>query len=407
MELKLSIRRDKAAARDAPTQQLMDLLGLHGVSSDKLSEATYFACMKVLAESVGKLPLKLLRRVKGAGVQRAYAHPLYFTVGNRPNPYMTATHFWSTIEYNRNEHGNAYAWIIGAGSQTTLWPLPSKNVQIWADDGGIWGAANAIWYVFTDPQTGKLFKIPHDSVLHLRTSSSFDGVTGRPVREILADTLDGNLKAQAMLNGAYENGFIGKAVLQHTGNLSKESEKAYAQHIEQFVTGEDALQKIIPIAYGTTLQPVNAKLADNQFVELKRYSALQIAAAFGIKPNQINDYEKSSYASAEAQQLAFYVDTMLYILKQYEEELGYKLLTDEERAQGYYFKFNVAAVLRADQKTQTESLRNAVQGSLYTPNEARALLDMEAKPGGDRLLANGNMIPVDEVGKQWEKGGKE
>lgn len=56
---------------------------------------------------------------------------------------------------------------------------------------------------------------------------------------------------------------------------------------------------------------------------MKKYSALQIASAFGIKPNQIGDYEKSSYASSEAQQLSFYVDTMLYILKQYEE--GIKL----------------------------------------------------------------------------------
>ena len=66
----------------------------------------------------------------------------------------------------------------------------------------------------------------------------------------------------------------------------------------------------------------------------------KIAAAFGIKPNQINDYEKSSYANSEMQQLSFYVDTELFILKQYEEELNYKLLTDSEIKEGYFFKFN-------------------------------------------------------------------
>ena len=45
--------------------------------------------------------------------------------------------------------------------------------------------------------------------------------------------------------------------------------------------------------------------------------------------------KKSSYASAEAQQLSFYVDTLLYILKQYEEELNYKLLSREEIDNGY------------------------------------------------------------------------
>ena len=145
------------------------------------------------------------------------------------------------------------------------------------------------------------------------------------------------------------------------------------------------------------------KLSDNQFVDLRKYSALQIAAAFGIKPFQINDYEKSSYANAEAQNLTFYVDTLLYILKQYEEECTFKLLSPDDQADGVYCKFNVSVILRADKKTQIDSLRTAVSGAIYTPNEARALLDREAKPGGDELYANGNIIPVTMAGQQYAK----
>ena len=50
-----------------------------------------------------------------------------------------------------------------------------------------------------------------------------------------------------------------------------------------------------------------------------------------MKPNQINDYSKSSYANSELQQLSFYVDTELFVIKQYEEEINYKMLTDEEQ----------------------------------------------------------------------------
>ena len=86
--------------------------------------------------------------------------------------------------------------------------------------------------------------------------------------------------------------------------------------------------KIIPVPLGMKLTPLDIKLSDSQFIELKKYSALQIAAAFGIKPNQINDYTKSSYSNSEMQQLSFLTDTMLFVLKQYEEEVNYKLLTD-------------------------------------------------------------------------------
>nr|DAO08728.1 MAG TPA: portal protein [Caudoviricetes sp.] len=385
-------------------QQLIDFLNIGTVDKSKLSEATYFACLKVLGETLGKLPLKLLQQTEKGGVEKAYRHPLYSVAGMRPNPYMTAAHFWSTVEYNRNHHGNAYVWIRGAGTGTTLWILPSDSVRVWVDDGGVWGAKNAVWYVFTHTGDGKQYKIPSDSMLHFRTSTSFDGILGKPVRDILSDTLDGNQTAQAMLNKAYESGFTGKAVLQYTGEMSKKNEAKYGERIQEFLDGTNPkLKNIIPVAFGTQLTPFSTKLADNEFLGLKKYSALQIAAAFGIKPNQINDYEKASYAAAEQQQLAFYVDTLLYILKQYEEELTYKLLSEDEVSAGMYFKFNVAVILRADQKTQVETLKNAVQGSIYTANEARALLDKEAMPGGDQLMANGTMVPLTEIGAAYRQ----
>lgn len=383
-------------------QQLIDFLGLQGTKEDALSEATYFACLKVLSESVGKLPLKLLKHDENGGVVTARGHPLYFALHDRPNPYMTSTTFWSTMEQNRNHYGDAYAWIKGAGTKTSLWILPSNEVEIWYDDQKILSDVPDIFYIYS--HGGKLYKFSSEQIIHLKTSSSFDGIKGIPVREQLKTTVTGNIKAQKMLNQMYKSGFTAKAVVQYTADLSEENRKKFKEKIEDFA-GSDLDDKeaksIIPIPFGTNLTPLNIKLADNQFIEVKKYSALQIASAFGIKPNQIGDYEKSSYASSEAQQLSFYVDTMLYILKQYEEELNYKLLSREEIDNGYYFKFNVAVILRADLKTQIETLSQAVANFIYTPNEARALLDKPSLPGGDKLLGNGASIPVELAGSQY------
>lgn len=383
-------------------QQLIDFLGLQGTKEDALSEATYFACLKVLSESVGKLPLKLLKHDENGGVVTARGHPLYFALHDRPNPYMTSTTFWSTMEQNRNHYGDAYAWIKGAGTKTSLWILPSNEVEIWYDDQKILSDVPDIFYIYS--HGGKLYKFSSEQIIHLKTSSSFDGIKGIPVREQLKTTVTGNIKAQKMLNQMYKSGFTAKAVVQYTADLSEENRKKFKEKIEDFA-GSDLddkeVKSIIPIPFGTNLTPLNIKLADNQFIEVKKYSALQIASAFGIKPNQIGDYEKSSYASSEAQQLSFYVDTMLYILKQYEEELNYKLLSREEIDNGYYFKFNVAVILRADLKTQIETLSQAVANFIYTPNEARALLDKPSLPGGDKLLGNGASIPVELAGSQY------
>lgn len=366
------------------------------------SEATYFACMKVLTESIGKLPLKLLQYNENHGIITARDHPLYKILHDRPNPYMTATTFWSTVEFNRNHYGNAYVWIQGAGRKMKLWILPSEAVEVWYDDAKLLSDIPDIYYLYSSGS--KVYRFGSEEILHFKTSNSLDGVLGIPVRDQLKMTISGNVKAQKLMNRMYDSGFTAKAVLKYTGSLNDDLTDAFVKGIEKYAKGElrdEGIENIIPIPLGADLQPLNIKLADNQFVEVKQYSALQIASAFGIKPYQIGDYTKSSYASAEAQQLSFYVDTLLYIVKQYEEELTYKLLTDDEMERGLHAKFNVAVILRADLRTQIETLSTAVNSFIYTPNEARAFLDLESKEGGDELLGNGASIPVRYAGAQY------
>lgn len=405
LQTALRIVLNKSDRETVELNNLYKFLGIDTKTDEKvLSEATYFACLKILSEAIGKMPLKLLRYNSKNGVITMRKHDLYNILHDRPNPYMTATSFWSTVEYNRNHWGNAYVWIQGAGKNLKLWILPSENVEVWYDDAKALADQPDIYYLYS--AGNKLYKFGSEEILHFKSSNSFDGILGISVQDQLKNTIGGSVKSQKMLNKMYESGFTAKAVLQYTGSLSDENTKAFVAGIESYAKGDlrdDGIENIIPIPLGSTLTPLNVKLADNQFIEVKQYTSGQIAAAFGIKPYQYNDLTKSSYASAEAQQLSFYVDTLLYIIKQYEEELSYKLLTPEEIVQGYHFKFNVAVILRADLATQINTLSTGVSNFIYTPNEARAMLDLEAKEGGDRLLGNGASIPVELAGTQYLK----
>ena len=393
---------------DRQTIELNNLYKFLGIDPDTdekvLSEATYFACLKILSEAIGKMPLKLLRYTEKNGVVTMRDHYLFKILHDRPNPYMTATSFWSTVEYNRNHYGNAYVWIQGAGEKMKLWILPSEQVQVWYDDAKALADQPDIYYLYS--AGSKIYKFGSEEILHFKSSNSLDGIVGISVQDQLKSTIGGSIKSQKMVNKMYESGFTAKAVLKYTGSLSDANVQTLVQNIESYAKGElkdEGVENVIPIPLGFNLTPLNVKLADNQFIEVKQYTSSQIAAAFGIKPYQYNDLSKSSYASVEAQQLSFYVDTLLYIIKQYEEELTYKLLTPDEITQGYHFKFNVAVLLRADLATQINTLSTGVSNFIYTPNEARAMLDLEAKEGGDRLLGNGASIPVDLAGTQYMK----
>lgn len=417
---KRKVKKEKAAEKPpeeavwnrASLLELGRLLGIDPSQYDRgrLSEVTYFACLKILSEAVAKLPLSLQRTSENGGVEEAVRSPFYHAVKVRPNPFMTPSIFWGATENNRNHFGNAYAYIKRENGRVELYPLSSECMSVRLPENRRITSLRDVIYEYTFPETGEIVRLPSERVLHFKTSTTFGGLLGVPVRMKLQMSLDGAKDSQAVLNELYKNNMTARAVVQYAGTqeINSELSRQFIRQMDNYAHGrEQASKNFIPIPYGTTVTPLNLRLTDEQFLELRKYTALQIASAFGIKPNQLNDYEKASYANSEAQQLAFYAETMLAILKQYEEELNFKLLTEEQIAQGYRFKFNVAAVLRGDTKAQVESLCQGIASGLYTPNEARRMLDLPAKEGGDRIYFNGSNIAVEDAGAQYGAGGSE
>lgn len=400
---------EKSAGRIGIDEQWMRLAEFLGIDSDMpaeaRNEATYYTCLKILSEGVGKLPINLMYETEKAGIRQAIEHPLYDTFRTRPNPYMTPTSFWSWVEAQRLHYGNACVYMTGLGTENEplqLWPMPFPEVEIWYDDTLALSDVPDIYYKWS---TGRGLRVLKSyEVMHFRTGDSIDGIIGIPVIDRLRGEVEGALGSQKFQNELITSGMTAKAVLQYTGSLSDDGVKKLAANLEKYARGEfanDGVRNIIPIPVGTQMTPLNLKLTDAQFAELKKYSAVQIASAFGIKPQQIGDMTKQSYASSQAQQEAFYTDTMLYIIKNYEEEIAYKALPKKMRRSNYFFQFDTTVMLRSDFKTQVETYKMAVEGGLYKANEARRKLNLPAADGGDELLGNGNLIPLGMAGQQY------
>lgn len=392
------------SANTASLNQLYEFLGIDPSSvAGAESEATYFACLKVLSESLGKLPLRVQRFTEDGGISVERNHRLYRMLNERPNRYTPSGAFWSAVEQYRDDEGNAYVWIDSRNpKQTQLWLMKSNDVEVYYDNALKLADVPDVYYKYSTPQG--VIVLSSEEVLHFRSQYTRDGIVGISVKHQLASTIENGVKAQKFINRTIDQGMTGKSVLNYTGSLNDENVKTLVDGITKYVKGDmssNPLENIIPMPVGYSLTPLNIKLADSQFLELRQYSSLQIASAFGVKPYQVGDYTKSSYASAEAQQLSFLIDTLLYIVKQYEEELTYKLLTADEVADGYHIKFNISVILRADQQTQISTLSQAVNNFLLTPNEARERLDLPAKEGGDQLLGNGASIPIHLTGSQY------
>ena len=381
--------------------ELAEWLGIDTTVKAKLSEVTYFTCLKMLSETVGKLPLKYYQTTQ-EGKIRADPDDMTRLLTIRPNPVMTPTALFTACELNCQHYGNGYIWIQrelqrkrygGNYKPVGLWVLPSKNVS---------QNKGQLYYQYQDEYSGEMYIFPQEDVIHVKTSYSFNGILGKPVRQILGDMVDGAKESQTFMNNLYKQGLTASMALEYTDDLDATRRNKLQAKYEEYLTGARNAGRIVPVPQGLKLTPLKMSLADAQFLELRKYSALQIAAAFGIKPNQLNNFDKASYSSSEMQQLAFLVDTMSYRMKAYEEEINAKVLTQQQMLDGFWYKFNEKVILRTDSKTQEEILAGYVNNGIYTPNEARDLLQLPAKEGGDQLVMNGNYIPITMVGEQYQ-----
>ena len=231
------------------------------------------------------MPIKYYQKTDN-GIIDAKATDTSRLLTERPNPFMTPTTFWNTVEINRNHYGNGYVYIRkvfdrkkfgGTIRVLDLWVMQSNCVRIVVDDAGIFAGTGRLWYVYTDPIQGRQYVFGTDDVMHFKTSFSFDGITGLPVQQILKETVGGASKSQKFMNRLYENGLTAKATLEYTGELNKDAKDSLRKSFEEFGSGVENMGRVLPVPLGMKITPLDIKLTDSQFFELKKYSALQIA----------------------------------------------------------------------------------------------------------------------------------
>ncbi len=393
-------------------RRLLEILGiepgkLNFKGKNALKEATVFSCIRILADSIGKLPTKVYKSNNGRQVDTS--HYLTPILKIRPNPWMNSRDFFKALEVQRNLYGNAYAWIDferkgrDAGKVSGIYPLDSTKVQIFIDDVGLLPKKGKLWYVYTDNK-GTEYRIDPDEILHFK-GLTVDGIVGMTPLEQLKNTIENAGAASEYLNNSFKTGLQTKGIIHYIGDLNPEAQRVFRERFEQMASGLKNANRVSLLPIGYQFQPLSLTMADAQFLENTQLTVKQIAAAFGIKNHQINDLDRATHTNVEHQQREFYVDTLMDILTGYEQELTYKLFTNKELEEGYYIKFNVNAILRADPKTRYEGYRIAIQSGFLTANVVRALEELEAKEGGDRLLINGNMMPIEMAGEQYKRGG--
>ncbi|WP_297520492.1 phage portal protein [uncultured Clostridium sp.] len=368
-----------------------------GLSGDAIRETTYFTCMKIVTEAIAKVPCYLLQGLND-GDTRASNHYIYEKICLRPNEYMSAIDFWKAMELNRQHKGRGCAYIErdSKGKVLNFWPVEFKRLII--DDKGLLNSdlKNKILVEFKVPGSNKTETCLYKDILDLK-NFSIDGINSNANKEMIRDTVNTNIKSQKYLNALFDNGLTSKMVVQLTSDIKEEKELKKIQ--AKFDRLYSSTGRAFTIPAGYNVQALNLSLSDAQFEQIRRMSISQIAASFGIKMFQLNDLKDTNNNSLEQQQLSFLIDTLLILFESIEQELDWKVLTPVERINGYKFRFNTNVMLRTNAESQANILSKYVAGGIYTPNEARLMLQKQKLAGADDLIVNAGVLKIKDIGK--------
>ncbi len=395
-------------------QRLLDWLGINleevnVKGKNALKVATVFSAIKIMAESVSKLPLKVYREDEN-GIQRATNHYLNRLLKLRPNPHMSTTSFFSALETQLNLFGNSYASIEydRKGKVIGLWPVDSSKITVYIDNIGLLNSNTKIWYVAN--VDGQQIKVQPHEILHFKHGLTLDGLVGIPPLEYLKNTVENAGQSEKFINNFYKQGLQVKGLVQYVGDLDNKAKQKFREEFESMSSGLKNSHRIALMPIGYQFVPMSLSMHDAQFLENNELTIRQIANAIGVKVHQLNDLSRSTHTNIEQQNRDFYDSSLMARLTMYEQEMTYKLFLDSEIDQGIYTKFNIDAILRGDLKTRYEAYRIGIQTGFLMPNEARAKEDMPPEEGGDQLLVNGSMTPITMAGAAYQrklKGGGE
>ena len=375
------------------------------ISDSKLTSSTYYSCMLIRCNAIAKLSIKLMQEQEKQGSRKAKEHPLYQLLRTRPNPFVSSHDFMWATEFQRLEYGNAF-WVYDTsrGSIKNLYLLDSNKVEVIVDNVGILNKKNSIYYVYNDPRQGQLI-YTSDNILHFK-NFAMTGIKGTSIKKYMGDIIANEQYSTKVLKGKYKTGLQDPIIVQYIGDLNDAKQNKIKKKFEDLGGAKNA-GKVVPIPTEFKVEQLETKLVNSQFFQLQGLTTRQIANVFGVKGFQLNDMEKSTYNNIEQQNKAFYSDTLQNPLTAYEEEMDYKLLTSDEREDGYYWEFNVDTMLRSDMGARYEAYSKAISDGWKTRAEVREHEGLPFIEGTDILtVGNGACIPVNDLGKQYGEGGE-
>ena len=343
------------------------------------------AAIRLLSESTGMIPLKVIRGSDPASRVPARDSWQWQRLHDAPNDGQSAFDFWQDTETALETSGNSYLWKaisrrpVRSAEDIQLFQMDPTTVKV------KWGDGHK--KVFEVWANGEKKEYGTDQILHIRGwTLSVGSAAGVSPITLHREALGKYLATEEFESRFFTNSAKPPGVIQVPGDLKTgEADELRQLWYERYGGLSNAHTPAI-LKNGATWQSIGLSLQDAQFIEQKRYGTEDIARIFRISAiGLLGAYTQGMRLPT--------VDEDFHLFL--EADMGPRMRRIESalRADPDLFpptedlfpEFYADAVLRPNVQARYAAYKDAAQGGWLTGNEIREKENLPPHPDGTSL----------------------
>jgi HK97 family phage portal protein len=350
--------------------------GIQVDESTALTNPTFWACVRVIAESLSTLPVGVYDRVD-ENTRMPVDHWLNELLTSRANKDATGITVRESGGLNKLVWGGSFQAIDWNNRMTEprrLTPLQARYFDpIKRDDEG------ELIFMYREPGA-KPERIPNDRMWYT-PGLSLDGVTGMSVVAYHRNTIALGLAARQYRSSLFGNNCqLGGTIEQGEGRpaLSQTAEDRLMDQIREKHQGSGQAFRWMYLREGMKANQFAMPTDDAMFLEMERPNRIAMCGIFRVPPVFVGDDDRATYHNTEQQALEFVTFCMLPWVVRVEMSAKRRFFPEST----LYVRHNMAGLVRGDLKTRMEAYNIGLPLGLWSIDEVRALEEMNPLPGG-------------------------
>lgn len=390
---------------------LQDMFGAPETSSgvrmgprDSLTIAAVWQAVTMLSGSVAQLPLVLFEREEGqrTGTPQL-TNPSSQVVNLRANPYMAAFEFWRRMMTHALIWNYGYALIErdAVGNPIGLWPLlPDRTYPYVVDlDGNQTGAdgqalmERGTRLTYVSEVGGQVYHFDHTDILAL-SGITIDTINRNMLVDYARDSWALSIAGQDFTSKFFANGANSGGILELPYGMKKTAIDNISEGFYRAHTGVSNAFKTVILRDGAKFHNTQVNPNESQLTEGREEQVREIARWFNIPPHRLGVADSASSAKSIAEDNRRYLESSLAPwLKTIQSQCWAKLLDQDRQDGSWYYRHDVRELLQADSVGLADVIGAYLERGVINPNEARAWLNLDSRPGGDEYYYSNNMQP--------------